>query len=1228
MLVKIARFEFRYLLRNPLLWLTAALTFAMFFVAISTGFELGSEGGLLENAACATLRNYLMVSVIFIFVTTSFVANAVIRDDETGFGPIVRSTRITKADYVFGRFLGAFAVAALCMLLVPLAIVLGSLMPWADPASLGPNRLIDHLYAYFVIALPNLLIHSAVLFALATITRSMMATYLGVIGFVGAFFFLQDALDRPQLENAVAIAEPFASRALRDAIRYWTVPEQNVLLPDFSGALLYNRLLWIGIAILGLAVAYAAYRFADQGMSKRERKKLTLARRSTAARHLAGVPEAGPISAAGRAGLPSPQHGRAALRALLWMRTRFEARQVIRSTPFVILLAWGLYTTLFVLLTQRYPDFRPIYPTTLSLIPKIEDAFRVIPLVVAIYYAGELVWRERDRRVHEMIDAAPLPNWAYVVPKTIAMALVLVSMLAVNVVAAILLQLSLGYTELELGKYLLWYVLPATFDMLLLAALAIFVQSLSPHKAVGWGIMTLFAVWQELNRIINHNLLDFGGKPGVPLSDLNGAGSFWIGAWTFRVYWGAFAVLLLVMAHLLWRRGTEIRLKPRLASARRRLAGAAGLVAGAVLLTFIATGAYAYYNTNVLNHYQSRSASEETAADFEKKYWKYHDLPQPSIASMTLDVALYPEERRAVTKGRFRLRNETAQSIPDIYVRVLDDDLELISSTIARARLVLDDARQGYRIYRLDRPMQPGEERVLTFATRRWLRGFRNGSPEMRLVENGTFLGEVQLAPLIGMSPLGLIQDPATRRKYGLPELPRQPKLEDLSATAKAGFSRGWAQADVTVSTSADQTPLAPGNKVSDVTRGGRRIARFVSGAPIRSRFAVLSARYAEKHRRYVGPRGGATATNDASSLPARANGLGQPALPAVPVDLAVYYHPAHAWNVDRMLDAMAASLDYYQANFGPYQFDHARIVEFPGYHELAQAFAGTIPYSETVGFISDLTGPDTMDYVTGMTAHELAHQYWAHQVAPADMEGDSVLTETLAQYSAQMVMKKLRGEDQIRRYLQFELDRYLDYRQADDPPLARETGQHHLIYRKGSLAMYLLQKRLGEEAVNRALRNLLARYKFKGAPYPRSLDLIELFRAEAKTPEEQSLITDLFERVTLYDLKVTHPTATRRPDGKWDVTVPVEAKKLYVGDKGAETETPIAERIEVGLFTAEPGRDAFDKSSVLLMERQPIHSGRQVLKFVSDRKPGYAGVDPYNFYIDRNSADNVLAVE
>jgi hypothetical protein len=116
-------------------------------------------------------------------------------------------------------------------------------------------------------------------------------------------------------------------------------------------------------------------------------------------------------------------------------------------------------------------------------------------------------------------------------------------------------------------------------------------------------------------------------------------------------------------------------------------------------------------------------------------------------------------------------------------------------------------------------------------------------------------------------------------------------------------------------------------------------------------------------------------------------------------------------------------------------------------------------------------------------------------------------------------------------------------------------------------------------------------------------------------------------ERITVYDMKVASPTAVQRKDGKWDVTVPVEVKKFYADGKGVEKEAPLQDRIRIGLFTAEPGRGTFDQKNVILMERQPVKSGRQVFRFVTDKKPTHAGVDPYNFYIDRNSNDNVVPV-
>lgn len=1191
MLLHIARFEVRYLLRNPVVWATAGLTFLLFAASTSLPqFELGSEGGLVRNASYAIVRNLMMLSVIYQTVIIAFVANALVRDDETGYGPIIRTTSITRTAYLLGRFFGAMTVVAACLLLGAVAMFAGGQMPWADPAALGPHRLAPYLFGYFFVALPNLIIGGAVLFNIAALTRSMMATYLGVIVFGAVFFFVAESLSNlSDLQSILSLADPFAISAIDETTRFWTVAQRNVLLPEFSGSLLLNRLLWLSIAAGLLALACARYRFADRGLSARALRNRRLAERAeeTGAALVTTLPT-----------LPAPRHDRASLRHLLWLRTKFETWQIVSSPVFPVLSAFGLFTTLISLTTQRDPVGRPTYPTTLSLIPELQEGLAAIPIIVAVYFAGEFVWRERDRRVHEIIDASPMPNWAYVLPKTVAMALVLTSMALVAVLAAVIVQLSLGFTAIELDKYLLWFVLPMAWDLMLLAAVAVFVHALSPNKMVATGLMFITVIVQQVYPIVQHNLLKYGGHPATPLSDLAEAGTFWVGAWTYRVYWGAFAALLLVAAHVLWRRGVDVRLKPRVARARQALRGGPGRVALGAALLLLSSGGWAYYNTNVLAGYESEDDSIGRMVSYERQYARYLDAPQPQISHIQMNVQLYPEERRAEVTGTWRLRNETRQPIHELHVRTLDREVEVLEAGIAGARLVSDDALHRHRIYRLDVPMAPGEERALMFRSRRWIRGFQNAAPENKLVQNGTFLNESQLVPVVGVGRSGMLNDPVLRAQHGLPVLPPPASLADSAARDVAAFGGGWATSDVTVGTSADQTPLAAGSKVSDVTVGTRRNARFVSTVPIRARFVVMSARYAERHRMHGG------------------------------VKLSVYYHPAHAWNVGRMLEAMATSLDYYQAHWGPYQFDHFRIVEFPGYNDFAQAFAGTVPYSESVGFVADYQQPESIDEVRGMAAHELAHQWWAHQVAAADVEGAGVLSETLAQYGAHMVVKQERGEAHIRRYLRFELVRYLVGREDTDPPLARAGGETHLIYRKGGLAMYLLQRRLGEEAVNRALRSVVTRFRFQGAPYATTQDLLAALRAEATTEEQQALITDLFERVTLYDLSVEAAAAVQRADGRWNVTMTVNAQKRYVDSTGVETEAPLAERVEVGLFTDEPGLDSFDNKDVMLVELRMVRSGRQVLTFVTNRKPQFAGVDPYNYYIDRVTWDNVRAVK
>jgi ABC-2 type transport system permease protein len=877
---------------------------------------------------------------------------------------------------------------------------------------------------------------------------------------------------------------------------------------------------------------------------------------------------------------------------------------VLLSPAYVVLLMLGVINSAAGLWLVNSLYGTQIHPVTRVMVTELRGDFGLFAILISVYYAGDLVWRERDRNTHELVDSTPLPDWAFVVPKTLAIGLVLVSTLVVSILTAMVVQALRGHFDFEIGKYALWYLVPRSIDFILIAALAVFVQAIVPHKLWGWGVMALFIVSRFVlpNLGLEHFLYRYGQAPEIPLSDMNGEGRFWIGPAWFRLYWSAFALILLVLAYGLWRRGVETRLLPRLQRLPHRLASPAGGIALAALVVVSGSGAWIYYNTAVLNPYRSLQDDDRWTADFEKALLRYETTPQPKIVDVKLDVDIQPRVPSVTTRGVYVIENRTSQPLREIHVR-FPRDLVMRSLSIEGARPKITYDRFNYRIFAFDTPMAPGEERTMAFETVLAQRGFKNDRNLTGVVGDGTFVTDRAIAPSLGMDRSDLLQDRRKRARYGLPRELRMPRLGTPGADQVSYVSHDsdWISADVRVSTDADQIPIAPGQEVYERVAGGRRTAEFRTTAPILRAFSIQSARYRVRRETYKG------------------------------LDLAVFYDRRHPWNVDRMMTAMKASLDYDQANFSPYQFGYMRFLEFPQWDgRFAESFAGTTPWSEDLGFIADLPREgDQIDYVTYVGAHEIAHQWWAHQVIGADEQGSTLLSETLAQYSALMVMKHMYGPDMIRRFLKYELDRYLRARGGDvlpEQPLETVENQDYIHYRKGSLVMYRLQDEIGEDAVNRALRRLLATYAFKGPPYPTSRDLIADIRAEAP-PDKQALITDLFEKITLYDLKTTRAVARRRRNGGYDVTLTVSAKKLYADGAGKETEAPMDETLDVGLFDAEPGKTGFDKSKVIEFTRAPIHSGVQTIHLVSDKAPRFAGVDPYNKLIDRNGDDNTIAV-
>ena len=1180
-------FEWRYQLKSPIFWVGFVLFFLLAFGATTIDtIQIGSRGNVNVNSPFAIVQTLGILGVFGIFVVVAMVAGTVIRDDETGFAPILHSTRLTKGAYLVGRFTGSIAAALLVMAAVPLAIAVGSAMPWIDAEKVGAFVPWHYVYALIVIALPTLLIMGAAFFALATATRSLMWTYVGAVALLVLFSVSRVWLRDIQHETLSALADPFGLAALGTVTKYWTAADRNTQLPQLTGLLLWNRLLWIGVGAVLFAVAWRLFRFETRSRSADAKKDAVEAATAT---------PSGP--------LPMRCDDAATGRAQLFALARFDMAFVFRSPAFFVLLFIGVINAGFSAWNVGTIYGSSSYPVTRLMVQALLGAFTIMPIIIAIYYGGELVWRDRDRRMHEIVDATSAPDWTHLVPKIVAIALVLVVTSCVAVATGMAVQLTKGYTHLQPVAYLLWFVVPTVIGALLLAVLSVFVQVLVPQKFIGWGVMLVYVVASVAlgSAGFEHNLYSYASGPSVPLSDMNGMARFWIGAAWFHFYWGAFALILAVCAYGLWRRGTTSALRPRLAAFPRRMRGGAlGLLVVGVV-AWVGSGVYIFYNTNILNRYRTGPDRERTLADAEKTLLPFEKLTLPRIVGVTLDVQLYPHETRVVTTGRYRLVNRSTEPIERVHVN-WNDRLKIDRLEIDGAIVETEYGDFFDRVYRFQPAMQPGETREVRFTTTLEEKGFPNSNPLTRIVDNGSFIDNSEITPYIGINRDVFLKDRAKRRKYGLPSDLRPPTLEDEWGRVRNPFSPAsdWVDADLTVTTDADQTPIAPGYTLSDTVADGRRTVHFKPDAPINNFFSIQSARYAVRRDK------------------------------AGAIDLAVYYEPGHEYNVDRILTAMKTSLALYGTQFSPYQFRQARIVEFPSYATFAQSFANTIPFSEDIGFLTKLGDAEKIDVATYVTAHEIAHQWWGHQLVPSDQQGATMLIESFAQYSALLVMEQMYGKEEMRRFLKYELDSYLRNRGGEvveELPLARVENQQYIHYRKGSLVMYWLKEVVGEDKVNRALSKLIAEHAFKAAPYPNTLDFLKLLRAEAG-PEHDQLITDLFEKITLLDVKATDAKAVRRADGKYAVSFVVTAKKLYADGQGKETEAPLDEPFDIGVFSAEPGRSGYTAASVLSFERRRIRTGAQTIGVVVDQLPKFVGVDPYNKRIDRNSEDNLTKIE
>ena len=1179
-------FELTYWLRRMMLYIFLFIITALILAAMSSDtVRVGaSVGNTIRNAPFAIQNFYSGMGILCCLMTTAFVNDAASRDFACNSHQLMFSKPMSKWSFLMGRYWGALVISLIPLLGVSIGAILAPNMPWNDdPEQFGSIHWGAHFWGFVLFALPNTIVTGAAIFAIAIWLRSTFASFIGIILILMFSSMTQSLLGNLDNETLSQLADPFGIVAFSTQTKYWTNADKETMAITLGNTMmLYNRLIWLAVGATLLLIACSRFSFSER--NRRFRKRVEEKTTST----LVAIPQV------------QLSDSRFTSLQQFFSQFKIDFLSTVKSPVFLVIVFASMIDTFFSLRMVANEGFGlRALPVTYQMINIIRGGMYVYLLAVIIFYSGVLVWKERESRLDEVMDAMPHSTAIAFLAKLLTLVAVVAMVLCAYVLMAVVNQAMAGYTRFQLGLYFKELFLISFVWIFGFMVLSLLLHAISPNKYVGYFAIVIAAIanvflWPWLE--VQSNLIQFASLPTYIYSDMFQFKPYVSGLFWFGAYWILFSILLGCVAILFWQRGRDQGPGLRIPLAFQRAKSSLGTTTAGLILVWAAIGGWIYFNTEVVNEYDSIDHAETKQVSYEEEFKKYQNLPQPRVISVKHEIDLFPHQRKLVFNGDQVIENQSDDSITRLLLNINDDFENTIE--VENATLVDDHTENGLWIYEFNPALEPGQRARMTYSVSYAAKGFENSVSQLQIVQNGSFFNN-QIAPQIGYQPARELSDKDDRKKRGLderkdmPEL--QPENEDARRNTYLSNSSDWLEIETIFSTSADQVAIAPGSLIRKWQKDGRRYFHYKLDHPSLNFYSFISADYQVALREWQG------------------------------VDIEVYYQEEHQWNVDKMLRSIRKSLEYYSEHFGPYKHKQARIIEFPRTATFAQAFPGTMPYSEGIGFIADIKDESDIDMVYYVVAHEMAHQWWAHQVIGANMSGATLLSETLAQYSALMVMEKEYGRDIMRKFMKHEMNSYLSARgsQTRKERALREVSasQGYVHYNKGSVVMYHLKEMIGEDKINQALRSLVDRFAYKSHPYPTSQDLINALK-ESTPVDQRYLIDDLFYKIVLFENRTLNTTYKPVDDGRYEVTIDVECRKFEADDDGKQSEVAINDWIEIGAF-AEPDGDN-EYGETLYRKRVKIRDNQGQYTFIVDQVPALAGVDPFLLLIDRLPEDNL----
>lgn len=1210
MFKEIFLFEIRYRLKRPATWSYFGILM-LFGLIMAIGGNGPNSEKVFVNSPIAIATMLSTFSIFGIMLASAIMGVPVYRDIEHKTENYFFSYPITEKGYLLGRFFGSMTILLMVSLGLQLGLIIGFMIgPYAgyeEAERFTSFNLWYYIQPTLMLYWTNFFFAGCIFFALVSLTKRVMLAYAGgSILFI--IYIITITLTKDiEKENVVSLLDPFGLGTYLNIIRYWTPEERNSMTVPFQGMLIWNRLIWVGLGVS--AMLFTLFRFDFMNFLK---KNYTSKKKND------NLDEANVTAAFTKIPKVSKVFSKGLNARLLIDLASMEFKNIIKDNFFIAILIAAVFSLFFDAWFGAPIYGTPSLPTTIYMLEIKNDTYAMLIFILIVFITGEVLHRERNVNYDQIFGALPLPNRLVYGSKFLS--LVMISFVLVNIILfnGLLIQIIKGYFNFDFNMYFTDLYLIEFPKYIIFALLAFFVHSLVTKKFMGHFIA--IAIWVfifGLNQFANidNNLYLYSYAPNYTLSDMNGFGHFAEALFWFRTYWLACGGVLLLIGYLFWKRGTDSGRKARWQIARERLNIRTISAFFILLFIFMGSGGFIYYNTKILNNYKTVKERTIASAEYEKQLSKYDKIVQPKVIDVKVDADLFPENRSAKVKVTYKLVNKSNEVINTLHLNwgpegILKKEVNTFTIEGKTPKLIKKYKDFGYEIYTFNKPLQPKDTITMVLQVIGFYKGFPNEGSGSDIVNNGTFLNN-NFIPSFGYDTQGELTSDQDRKKYKLPIKDYQePAQTDAWGLSNLLFNDDGdlISFEGTVSTAPDQIAIMPGYLQKKWKANGRMYYTYKMNDKLDFFYNISSAKYAIHKEVWQGKAG-------------------------KKVNIEIYHHPTHTYNIDRFVKSVKQSMDYYSENYGPYQYTQMQILEFPRYASFAQSFPNTVPFAESFGWVGDFSDANDLDYVYTVTAHEVAHQWWSHQVMPSATRGANQISESMAEYSSLMVMKKEYGVDAMQKFLKESLDTYLRSRANEskfEKTLMDNDNQKYVWYEKGGLVLYGLQDLIGEKNLNNAFKAYIEAARFRQkAPFTTTLEWYDFMKA-ATPADLQYYLEDSFKKITLYSNKVTKASFKKVANSNYEVTLEVESSKSYFDGNGKLLSTGTKPNLlEIAVFDNDTkNKQGMTTKVPLVMKKVWVKPGKSIYTFITKKLPIKAGIDPYNKMIDRIPDDNTKTLE